>query len=327
MRVNQHLVSQTGLYGLIGASAGLLVWAALNWHVYHLWHPAGQLSAIVVPGLVFQTILHVYVPLGILLGAAVAVIEPVRDTDLAAALRNEWTWLLRGILLGAAGGLLGGYLGEFVMGRFTAGADAVTTMRVWARLTGLIVTGLILGAALGLVDKWRTTSNDRLLAGLLGGSAGGLIAGLVFQFLVRRPEVMTVVAVMIFAAFLAGSIGSIMYLQTKARLMGAPQNIFKYREAWRKNLNADSILFIGSALPTRISQRTNFKIAQDLDIMPEHCTLEYDRQLRRWILARYHPSATELYVNSRPVKDAPVAIRDGDVITVGRTSFRFLLGR
>ena len=100
MRVNHHLMSQTSLYCLLGATAGLLVWGAANWSVYGLWHPGSGRPLLPddFGAVRLQTILLLYLPLGIVLGGMIAILEPIRDTSVKSALQNEWSWLLRGIL-------------------------------------------------------------------------------------------------------------------------------------------------------------------------------------------------------------------------------------
>lgn len=327
MKIDRHLGSQISLYALLGSTAGLLVWGVMNWAVYDMWHATG-LTREMFSGLQMKTVLMLYMPLGLVLGTMIAMIEPIRDTSWGEALQNDWSWLLRGILLGGVAGFVGGWLGEFVLSAMSdpsAGVDP-SGLRPVARLLGVVVFGLVLGTGLGLIDKWRTTSNDRLIAGLLGGGLGALLAGIVFQFLVDAPEVMTVLALMIFGALVAGSIGSISFLQSKAVLVGVSTNIMKYKE-FRRPLLMDTSTFVGSGIPTRTSSRTNFRIAGDQDVMKEHCVIEYDQAARRWILTRFDPRATELLVNRGRVGDQAVAIRDGDLITIGRTTFRFQLER
>jgi hypothetical protein len=322
MKINSHLWSQVSLYGLLGALTGVVVCAMFIWSIDSLWHPEGGVPYGTEGDLRFITILLFYLPLGVLLGAVLSAIESVHDSGFKETLAAEWRWLFGGALLGGVGGFAGGYAGEWVMAEIQALPGEY--MSPLGRALGTMVLGLVLGLAVGLTEKLRNGSNDRLLAGVLGGGLGGVAAALVFHFLVHNVELMSILAIVLMAALLAGFIGSVTLMRSAAFLVGVEGNIFKYALGFEKSLLADSPNVIGSGIPTRSSPNTTFKVAMDRDIQSEHVRLELDTKAHAWLLSAVDEHA-DTFVNGRRLGDGATTIRDGDVITMGGTSFRFTL--
>ncbi len=318
----RHLWTQISLYALVGAAVGVAVVAVFIWPVDSLWHPDGGVRPGTEDHLRSVTILMLYLPLGCLLGLVLGAVESVHDSGVKETLAAEWRWLLAATLLGGAGGFLGGHAGEWVMAEIQALPGEI--MSPLGRGLGTLVLGFGLGTAVGLTEKLRNNSSERLLAGVLGGGLGGIAAALVFHFLVRNVELMSVLAIVLLASLLAGFIGSVTYMRSSAFLEGMEGNIFKYAAGFEKSLLADAPNVIGSGIPTRFSGRTTFKIAMDRNIQSEHVRLEMDEDARAWVLSVLNEHA-ETYVNGARIESGSKKLWDGDVITLGGTSFRFRL--
>lgn len=325
--IDRRLVSQTLLYVSVGGLAGLIVCAVLIWAVEGIWHPDQGVTPGMVWGLKSQTIFLFYGIFGLLVGFVVTLIEPVNDLSWKEAFTTQGRWLLLGALFGYIGMMIGAFAGEWVFDRMVAaGGTGGKALSILGQEIGMLLLGLSFGSCVGFVDRLRTGSMDRLIAGSIGGCLGGILAGLIILLPFMPPEAMPIIPSILLALFAAGAIGTVTMMKTDAVLTGMPGNRLKYASPkWRKQLVSDSPLFIGSGMPGRRSRQTGFLIANDLDVVSEHAIIEFDRSVRRWMLRRWSHDAIKLYVNNRALTGDSVAIRDGDVITFGGTRFRFVL--
>jgi hypothetical protein len=145
---------------LCGAAGAFLGWALGRWFV-----PSGDVLAQGVKAL--------------WLGLAVALSLGLLDAVWNLALRRVFAVSLRVlvvVLVGGAGGLLGGLVGQLLYG-----ATGWTEFKVfsWA------LTGLLVGASLGVFDLLASVVRGqdprdavrKVLKGVLGGLAGGLLGG------------------------------------------------------------------------------------------------------------------------------------------------------
>lgn len=324
--IDRRLVSQTLLYTTVGGLAGLLVCAVLIWLVGGMWHPDDDfIRPAMIWGLKSQTIFLYYGIFGLLVGFVVTLIEPVNDSSWKEAFTASGRWLLLGALFGYIGMIVGGFAGEWVFDRMvTTGSYGMTIL---GQEIGLLLLGLALGSGIGFVDRLRTGSMDRLVAGSIGGCLGGVLAGAFILLPFVPPELMPILPTILVAMFAAGAIGSVSMMKTDAVLTGMAGNtIFKYSSPnWRKQLVSDSPNFIGSGIPGRRSRQARFLVANDLDVVSEHAIIEFDRRARRWVLRRWSSDAVKLFLNNRALTGDFVTLRDGDVVTFGGTRFRFVL--
>lgn len=321
-----HLTRRVSLYAVLAAACGLIVWIATVWRVAGIWAPGGQALPIGeydTPKLL--TVLLIYGPFGALLGALVAMLEPIQDSSFKDALRNEARWLYVGLGLGFVGAVAGGLVGERVLSAIYEQRHATSHMEAidQGRFLGTVLVGLILGGCLGLIDRLRSASNERFIAGFAGGAVGGLLAAVLFRFVIS-VESLTVLSLIVLGACTAGAIGSITFLQTRAFLFGMKGNISKYGpRKLVKKLMSDAPNRIGSALLGKQSSSTTFKIVHDLNVMPEHAEILCSQRHRLWTLRRLSADATELFLNGRRLLNDPVPLKDGDVIALGGTHFQF----
>lgn len=327
MTRGRFLLSQISLFAIVGTAAALIVWAIMIWPVHDIWHPddldvVGQPSGFSTdPGDVwtakFITVLLLYLPLGLALGISVTMVQPVWDSSLRQAIKNEWRWLLLGSALGGVGAILGGLGGEYVLNKLTDPTSG--------RVVGSLIMGMVMGVVLGLVERWRTGSQERLVAGVVGGVLGGGIAGVIFQFgAYANSAIASAVSIMSFAALVLGAIGAVAFLKTRAKLAGTPKNSRKY-DKWERDLLNDVKNIVGSALTG--SQKASIKL-YDQSILPEHAVIYYDAGAGEWRLQRYNANVRDLFVNGERLADEVRALRSGDIVGIGKNlEFRFEVER
>ncbi len=118
---------------------------------------------------------------GMALGLFLALGLAVLDTLAGGAQRDKASLTIRltlAVLIGAVGGLIGGFIAQVFYGWLKMG---------WVRIFGWMLTGLLIGAApcafdyLGAIMRHeeRRGIQRKLRNGLIGGAAGGLLGGLV----------------------------------------------------------------------------------------------------------------------------------------------------
>ncbi len=316
MARKRFVLSQISLFAIVGTVTALIVWALAIWSVHGIWHPA-KFSVERVWTTKLYTVLVLYLSLGACLGVSVTMVQPVWDSAFGQAIRNEWRWLLLGALLGAVGIVLGGLCGEYVLDRHPN--------HLVGRIVGALVMGLGTGIALGIVEKWRTGSYERLLAGIVGGALGGTIAGVIFQLGANsNPAVASALAMMSFGGLVTGAIGAVAFLKARAKIVGTPKNTRKY-DRWERELLNDTKNIIGSALTP--SQKATIKI-YDQSILPEHAVICYDMGSGEWLIQRYSPAVRDIFVNGDRLTDEVRPLRSGDIIGIGKNlEFRFEVER
>ena len=306
-----RLVStQVLLFAIVGMAAALLVWGVMIWFTHRIWHPVGGVSLLddSLRNLKLMTIFMLYLPLGLVLGASVTMIQPVWDSSFFLAVKNEWRWLVLGALLGGAGAVLGGLGGEYVLNKL---APAVAA----GRILGALTMGVVMGIVLGIVERWRTGSHERLVAGVVGGALGGGLSGIVFQYAPGSSTAMSAISILSFSALVLGTIGAVAFLQTRAKLVGTPEMGRKYAGFPIYLLN-DATNIIGSALTG--SQKATTKL-YDQSILAEHAVVSYDRGTGDWRVARYNSNVRDLFVNGERIAGEPRSLRPGDIVRIGKT--------
>ncbi len=104
--------------------------------------------------------------------------------------------------IGLGGGAIGGFVGNSLYKRTikVVTLDGGATMEVgslWVLVIGWILTGVIIGASIGVYDLLRAmlSKNDfrvplkKTLNGVYGGFCGGLLGGLPFEALMTNPNI------------------------------------------------------------------------------------------------------------------------------------------
>ena len=331
MSRTRRIAAQTILYVLVAAICGLIVWGVMMPLIYNYWHSSESyiLDAGVIMQRKFITVFMIYVPLGLLLGLAMAIIEPVQQTGFRAAIQGNGKLLISASFLGALGGALGGGLGEFVMHSLE---QVLTAPDVYLpkglivaipRTAGAICLGFGIGTALGMFNKIKSGSKDRLIAGIVGGGLGGMLSALVFVLIYENIAAMVMFSSITLAVTILGSIGSVTSMMTDGILAGMRGNIYKYSDAMIPvELFTDAPNIIGGYDPSNSSKAT-FRIFHEAGILLEHAIIEKDRETGDWHLQRAQPNVMNLEVNGYPIGGDRVILRDSSVIKFGSTRLKF----
>jgi hypothetical protein len=315
----RFLSSQIIFYALVGMGIAVASWSLTVWAAYDLWHPPGSSAFNLSPNNISHaklvTIGVFYIPFGVLMGAGVSLIQPTWNKgfwvsvagDAKRGVRSEWKMILLGVILGGLGLGLGGIAGEYIL-------DHVQTPSL-GRVIGASVMGLVLGLSIGAIGRIQFESDERLVAGVVGGALGGCLSALLFQFV--RPGGVTggsMLALMLFAACVLGAVGAVSILQTKAWLVGIRGNGFKYDQSWVYALTTDAPTAVGS-----VGSKAKLQLWEE-SIAANQAEIGRDRQGRWYIKRGDEAQAQELSVNDRAVPSGgrTTALRHGDHIKIGR---------
>jgi FHA domain len=299
------------MFSVVGMIAG-----ALGWYV-----------ARVVLILAGPSVPTAYEPLvifgivGFFLGPTVCAMENAWMSGIANSLREAAV----GLLTGVVGGLLGGWIGGLIFSMFAESNVVV------ARLLAF----LIIGTTLGIGQALYPFSFSKTVWGLIGGFAGGILAGLLFLIannLGMGINIVQAMSLTLMGGIIAIAIHAIVSLGAHVELVGDDENITKYDSRFRSTLYRDQLNVFGNGDPGRTSAKANLQIrANDSDIDPVHAILEWDETNQRYLLSPYWvvvPEAQQqgvaTYVNNKQISKA-ATLKHGDVIQLGQTKFHFRL--
>lgn len=260
---------------------------------------------------------------GLFVGATICAAENVWMSGLA----NAWRDAVIGAATGVGGGVAGGWLGILAYQNLVASND------ILARVVAFVLIGLVIGVGQAL----HPMSVSRAVWGLIGGMVGGVIAGLLFwvaRFLPVSIDWVRVSSVTLMGGLLALAIHAIVSLSAHVELVGDDSNIAKYDGRFHSPVFRDALNVFGNGDPGRSSPKANLQIrANDPDIDAVHAILEWSEDTNRYLLtplwvkmpeAQNQGAAT--YVNNQQVT-APIALKHGDTVQLGKTRFHFRLRR
>lgn len=161
--------NQTAYFtALIGSVAGLLCWL-FN-------------SLIYMANMAYEPETYADLYIFALLGAFIGGLS-VYYTDLTGG-GVVPRYVLLGVICGAAGGAMGGFLASFANVTLldSSGKEELPLwLSILIGVIGWMVGGALIGAGVSL--RWLQTNKGRFLYGLLGGMAGGLLGGALYQSL------------------------------------------------------------------------------------------------------------------------------------------------
>jgi hypothetical protein len=145
---------------VVGGVGGLLGWLAIS--VVEGWTGAGRLNVYLHDAVIGLVV-------GLCLGG---VIGSTEGLIASRSLRRVWLGARYGLILGAAGGVLGLVLGEALFAWAGGG--------VWPRALGWALFGMFVGSGEGVAHRMPA----KIRFGILGGLLGGLIGGSTYEGLV-----------------------------------------------------------------------------------------------------------------------------------------------
>jgi hypothetical protein len=257
------------------------------------------------------------------LGAALGLVLSVLDAAWSLSLRRLFAVGIRGVtglLLGAAGGVLGGLLGRTFV-------EAVE--RPEGMLAGRALMGLVAGASVGAFDLLVTLLGRRdsggprrkVLLGGLGGLVGGMLGGVANLSLQNAWGE----AFSDYAGgdwWFPGAAGSAALGCGVGFCAGLMQVWF--RDAWLR-VEAGSrpgrqVLLVRPVTTLGSARRSDVRLDGDVAVEPIHARIE--RRGRSFFLGDAG-SAWGTFVNDSAIA-VPVVLQSGDLIGVGRCRLLFL---
>ena len=296
----------------------------LRWFVYYcatwagfaayLGWAIGKLSPIEQP--VFQAAFR-----GLFLGLVVAVILVLVDLTFNGAGRDGAGAAFRplvGGLVGALGGFVGGMIGQILYGG---------TQREAMLLVGWALTGTLIGSAPGMHEWMERLARDeeatgaarKVRNGMLGGLMGGILGGVFFLGL--RGLWGTALGGRADTFWSPTATGFVILGMCIGLFMGLAQVILK--EAWLKveaGFRAGRELILTRAETTvGRAEGCDIGLFGDSEVEKLHARIVL-RGGRYWVEDNGTQAGTRL--NGRQITE-PTALRDGDVVEVGRASLRF----
>jgi MFS family permease len=251
--------------------------------------------------------------IGGLIGYFVVSVDALRDRSLLRFARLA----SYGLLLGAIGGALGLFVGEWVnfglVKLFGAGSFLANAGAVVARGLGW----MCLGAAVGVSEGIAARSLRKFSYGTLGGTIGGFVGGALFGglYLMTRD---------LGGASLWGALGLVILGACIGSLSAFVQGVFqpasvKVLRGWQEGREypldkKDNLL--------GRDEHADIALFRDMKVEKKHAYVRRDGP--RFLLVNNDAPAEFTRVNDGPVADA-CELRDGDRIQLGQVVLRFQL--
>jgi hypothetical protein len=249
--------------------------------------------------------------LGLLVAAAIGTVDGILNSvGFARVLR-----VLVSMVVGCIGGLLGAGAGQLL-----AGTDADSMRFKVLLVVGWMLTGVFVGASIGIYDLLRAGSGGgdmriplkKTLNGVLGGLLGGLVGGLPFGILARIPEIRDHSDLAIALPILGTCIG-LMVALAQVFLKEAWLKVERGFRAGRELLLSKDETVIGRA------ESCDVGIFGDMDIEKEHARIVLEDG--HYVL-HDNKSARGTYLNDKRISK-PEELNSGDLIRVGNCYLRF----
>ncbi|MHB1457555.1 MAG: FHA domain-containing protein, partial [Armatimonadota bacterium] len=309
------LNSKVVLSFFLGACSGLLAWILIDFNGFYQLPPQGGAST-------FQELIReeafVGIIFGSLVGLAMGLVNGI-GTGSASRLRRELLW---GAAVGIMGGLLGLIIGQWFYGGLHHGIDNYSKYPVIgpvAFMGMVLVRGIgwgFIGLFIGLVQGIPSKSKKAAKHGAIGGLIGGLLGGMLFEIVPYIiPPIMTnpgIISRGISMTITGASIGL---------FIGLIQNILK--QAWIRVVAGrnEGKEFIISKTRTTIGrdELADIPLFGDMNISQLHAVIDSD--IPGKYLLRDAGSTSGMAVNNQRVPEQ--ALRDGDIIQIGKMSLEF----
>lgn len=251
------------------------------------------------------------------IGYLVVSVEAIRDLALVRFVRLA----SYGVLLGAAGGAVGMYVGDWVNYQIVGqlGADRQNALVFLGTMFARGLGWMFLGLAIGVSEGVAARSLGKLSYGTLGGAIGGFVGGALFgmAYLVsldRDPA----------AGALWGAVSLIILGACIGSLSALVQSVFqpasvKVLRGWQEGRE-----YPLPKLDNLLGREEHADIAlfRDMKVEKRHAFIR--RQGAQYFLLNNQAPPAHTLVNDRPVA-ASVVLNDGDRIQLGNVVLRFQL--
>ncbi len=252
---------------------------------------------------------------GMFLGMLIALALGLVDALWVHALRPLWRVIPRlgvCVAIGTIGGLLGGAIGQFLFDEF---AD-----RVVFQIIGWVLTGLMVGVAIGSYDFLRSWVCEeelgfvasKVMRGLVGGAVGGLLGGILDWKLSDAWTHLFPAKETLWSPSLTGFIALGLCI---GLLIAAAQVVLK--EAWLKvesGFRKGRELLVNKPVLT-IGRAESCDVGLFGDPMIDKLHARIYQQNSRYLIAD-NDSTNGTFVNHQRVLE-PTLLRSGDLIRVG----------
>jgi len=256
---------------------------------------------------------------GLLIGASIGYFVVSVDAILDRAPVRFLRYASIGVLLGALGGLVGFWIGEWVNYVMQpAAGETLTTGRsigiVAARGMGWMLFGLLVGASEGVAAR----SLGKFSYGAIGGSLGGFIGGAVFGWLMLAMDKDD-------AGYLYGqAIGLVILGACIGSLAALVEEVFKpaalkVLRGWQEG--REYPLVKGQSVVGR-DEGVDVLLLRDMKVEKQHVVIH--RRGNRFVLVNPSAPPQNTLVNGEPTSGS-VELHDGDRIQLGNVVLKFLM--
>jgi MFS family permease len=255
--------------------------------------------------------------IGGLIGYLVVSVEAIRDRSLVRFSRLA----SYGVVLGAAGGAVGMWLGDWVnyllVGHVGSGRTGFFSLLgvMLARGLGWMVLGLAVGLSEGIAARSLGKLSYGALGGALGGFIGGALFGLIYVLTLDRSAG---------GAAWGGAVGLIVLGACIGALSALVQGVFqpasvRVLRGWQEGREypldkADNVL--------GRDEHADIALFRDMRVEKRHAVIQRDGE--RFVFLNNDAPPEQTRVNDEPVPQLR-DLRDGDRIQLGHVVLRFQL--
>jgi hypothetical protein len=301
------LLSRVYFNAVFGALGGLLAW--LLYGVFGNKTPTSAQQF-------FETLLS-GVTVGGLIGYFVVSVEAIRDQSLVRFSRLA----SYGVLLGAAGGAAGMFIGDLVNGGLQAVFEPDPDRFAANLFVVMISRGLgwlFLGVAIGMCEGIAARSLGKFSYGTLGGALGGFVGGMLFGLFLylslrQGSGGQTYFWGALGLMILGACIGS---LSALVQAVFQPASV-KVMRGWQEG--REYPLDKPASLLGR-DEYADIALFRDMKVEKKHAFIR--RMDNRFVLVNNHAPPENTLVNEMPVSQSR-ELHDGDRIQLGNILLRF----
>ena len=248
--------------------------------------------------------------IGLMIGYFVVSVDAILDHALVRFTR----YAAYGIILGAIGGAVGYWLGDWVNYVLMPSAgDAGLISRVTARALGWMLFGLLVGVSEGIAAR----SLGKLTYGAIGGSLGGLIGGGIFGWLMEvldKQDSSYTIGQAVGLVVLGACIGALTALVQEVLKPAA----VKVLRGWQEGREYP-IIKASNVLGR--DETADVLLLRDMTVEKRHALIQ--RKGNSYIFINHNSPPQQTLVNDAPVEQS-CALQDGDRIQLGQVVLRFL---
>jgi pSer/pThr/pTyr-binding forkhead associated (FHA) protein len=256
--------------------------------------------------------------IGGFIGYFVVSVEAIRDRSLLRFCRQA----CYGVLLGAAGGALGLWIGEevnyYLVERLLGWQEGrAAALRMVGEVLSRGLGWMFLGVAVGLGEGIAARSLGKLSYGTIGGAIGGFVGGALYGLIkaIEKGSEST-------SHVWVGALSLIILGACIGALSALVQGVFqlasiKVVRGWQEGREY-SLLKTENLLGR--DESADIALFRDMRVEKRHAIIQ--RQGNRFLLRNHQSPPEQTRVNDQPVADAR-PLQDGDRIQLGNILLRF----